>query len=356
MFRAESVLQDEIAHAAGRIGGQLAIFCDGDEVLRVSTGWSGPSESMSDETLHSVWCATKVIFHTAALHGLWEYGLSERSAADLLPAEIATSLPADIGRLTPSQLLSHRISLPEPHVMEVMHLPPQRRREVLLDRLRVPSKRGCAGTYAPSKLLELMVSHSLGVEPHEFVTSWCASHLAYAREVRFNLPVGGAMDAIVSKIGPYALTRYRPTTYSYHDRVQRLASEDRLAIGGFVTMRALAEFYSLLSRRSALPVQFLDWLLGQARVAVFDDSLDMKVQFLSGFNAEAPGFQPGGLFVGMSGLTGSSFGFALPGQGVAAAFMVNEMFQSRSDIDFFRLRMLNAIVADVGMLKGKACP
>ncbi len=50
--------------------------------------------------------------------------------------------------------------------------------------------------------------------------------------------------------------------------------------------------------------------------------------------------------LGHPGVSGCSYGFFAPQLGIAAAFMTNGFFSNHQDIDFFRARMVSAIVKD----------
>lgn len=339
---ATSILRDEVDNARGRIGGQLAVFVNGRLTDQTAIGYSGPSMPMTHEMLHNVWCGTKPIFHTAALHLLWRRQLTAVHLRDLLPDDVGRCLPSAVAALTPADLVSHRIGLPDPHVMMAMHVPIVDRNRLLLDSLKSAQAGNTAGTYAPSKLLELALDNVLGHPSGAFVDEWCRNHLTFASEVRFNIAPHELRDASCS-IGPYALTRYRHTIYSYHDRSISVACDDRLATGGFASMRALAEFYSLLVDGSRIEPAFVAWLYEQEPNTVRDSSIGAEITCVGGLNAGLPSYRPRTRCFGLPGLTGSSYGFVMPDAGVSAAFMVNEFFQNTADIDFFRTRMVRAI-------------
>ncbi|MCY7412513.1 MAG: beta-lactamase family protein [Salinibacterium sp.] len=339
------VLADEVQSAPGGIGGQVAVFADGALVECASVGTSAPDQPMAAETLHNVWCGTKPIFHTAALHGLWRAGRGDTALSELLPPKVRPQISEAVGQISPRDLVSHRVGICDPHVMEAMHTPIAERTDLVLRRLNQAEIGAPAGTYAPSKLLELALEETLGVDAADYVEKWCQERLDFADEIRFNIPPT-ELSSVAPRIGPYALTHYHQTSYSYHDRVPSVACEDRVAVGGFVTMRALAEFYSVLTSASSLDTDFRTWLLDATPVQVYDDSIGRPTHYLSGFQTEVAGRTPDVAFLGLPGLTGASFGFAFPDHRVSGAFMVNQFFQSPDDIDFFRARMVRAIEAE----------
>jgi hypothetical protein len=342
---ASTILRDEVEQSRFAIGGQMAVYVDGRLVESVAAGMSEPYLPMTDSCIYNVWCGTKAIFHTAALHLLWSLDLGDYPLADLVSPDVSQCLPDMIGAMNAAELVSHHIGISDPHVMEIMHTMPSNRTAFVLERIAKARPEGSAGTYAPSKLLELALAHTLGADVGLLIQDWCRAHLQHSDEVRFSIDPND-LSKMAYVIKPYVLTRYSEAVYSYHDRIPSVACHDRLAAGGYTSMRALAEFYSLLINGSKLEPDFLGWLTGCDPITVRDDSIAQDMTFIAGFHTRPVGFQPPSRFFGLPGLTGASYGFVMPDVGLSAAFMVNEFFQNREDIDFFRGRMVRALVSE----------
>ena len=331
------ILTDETSGLGNGSGGQLAIFRTGQEPLFASAGLMTPVTKMTDSVLHNVWCATKPIVAISVLHELWQRGCAETPIAALVPKLVADSLPPSVGGLTVADLVSHAGGLVTPGLFDAMMLAPEDREASALAGLRFAQSQPTYGSYLPAKLLEF-VCRELSVNLADTIRGWARANLQYHCEIEFDLGKGQ-----IDRVGPYVVNRVNRMSYAYHDRSPNVCGQDRIALGGFVSMRALAEFYFRLTDEDAFESQFLSWLLSRPIISVNDPSMDMTSSYQAGLLHLVVG-KSNQVVLGHPGYSGCSFGFVAPKLGLAAAFMTNGLFVTHQDIDFFRTRMLSTII------------
>jgi hypothetical protein len=337
-----ALLADAIGEFGVGTGAQLSVFLHGDEMCTLSLGDSCPGHPMQPATIHNVWCASKPVHAVALLHRLWESDLADAHLGRLLGEAHQRLLPSFVSGVTPAELLGNAVGLAEPHVLEAMLCEPAERHVLLLRALHLATPAPAAGTYAPWKVAEWVTTDAFGVEPNQLVHEWLAEHLRYADEIRFTMSEAELAQRR-EQIGPYIVSEGGMSSVAYLDRRRSIACEDRLAVGGFASMRALAEFFALVAKGSSLQPAFLNWLHACPEARMFDPAIDATTGYRAGFVSRLSGLEDA-VTCSAAGLLGTSFGFASHDLGIAGAFMTNGAFADRGDIDFFRIRLTRAIL------------
>lgn len=341
---AAAVMQSELAEAAAGVGGQLAISQHG-EVRHMAFGLSSPDVLMRDDTLHSVWCAAKPIHIISVVHRLFRVGAANAPLRDLISRARADRLPSDLLDLSLDRVVSHEIDLSRPEQFQAMMISPDARSESIYQSLsKPPNSQGRAGGYVPYKVVEWVAEDQFGCSPEEGLRAWLGTHLRWSDEILTSIE-NDEMASIYGRIGPYVVSENGSQSFAYHDRNPRVAQDDRLVAGGYASMRALAEFYGLLRFGGPLGDDFVEWILSRESFGSYDSSLRCDVTYRCGLINDLPGVAPltSELLVA-AGFSGCSVGFVMPELFLAGAFMTNGLFSSPTDIDFFRSRMLNALL------------
>jgi CubicO group peptidase (beta-lactamase class C family) len=344
-----AMLERDIADGSFGRGAQLSV-CTPEGTLDVAVGESRPGEAMRVDTVHNVWCGTKPMLAVAVVDAFERRRLPLDAPLSSIDPDLYGGIDADA-----ASILRHDAGLRSPDGITAQFLTVPERRRAVLDAAAHATPAPVYSEYAGWRLLADVLTRLTGEPSDAVVRRWCAAS-PLAPEVLFDL-AGPALERAQDRIGPYYTGVPGALVASYHDRAPAVALGDRVALGGYVSMRALLAFYRTVhavvtgaARRGFPSPAALRAALADRRVTVFDDSLQRAVAFAGGFMVDlaAHGYGPHAppSAVGHSGLMGNSCALVDLARGVGLALFFNGLNGGPADAEFLRARYVTAVFGD----------
>jgi CubicO group peptidase (beta-lactamase class C family) len=302
----------------------------------LAAGESRPGEPMRVDTVHNIWCGTKPLVAVAVLAALEGAGLSAETTLARIDPVLYEGIELSVG-----SILRHDAGLRQPDGITAQFLDLPNRRRAVFDAARQAVPEPVYSEYAGWYLLADLLARLHGSSPS------AALHATFAGAV-FDI-AGGELAARRHGIGPYFTGVPGALVPSFHDRSGAVALGDRPALGGYVPMRTLLDFYlhvaAVLDGRSipGFPSPaMLRRAIGDRRVTVDDPVLQRRAAFAGGFMVELVDHGYGAAApssaIGHSGLMGNSCGLVDPRTGVGLALFFNGFNGGPADADFLRSR------------------
>lgn len=335
-------------------GIQLSIRADGLDV-DVALGEVASRTPMRVEHRFSLWCLSKpvVALRSAALH--------ESGVLDLDAPLVAAlpDLPVD-ELLTVRDLLGHDAGLGAPTSVEA-YLSTTDKRDELFDASLRAAGRGVPAysEYSGWRLLGMLLERVTGRPVPEDVSAAAASLGPEGDEFFFEL----AADELVRlrpDIGMYVVDYPSRMWPLLHDRALSAVQGDRVALGGYASMRFLATLLhrvldAAAGRAGGGPLvpsgPVVRDLLDRRRGVAREPALGRDVDFAGGFWVNTGG----GAFgrdlseaaFGAYGWLGTSWAVAEPAAGLATAALLNAFPSRPGGVDAVRAELLRAVIEDV---------
>ena len=322
----------------GELGASISVWVDGAEMLNLAHGWCDRQMTLPWNASSPVliWSSTKGMAAACVLKALAQADYSlENAVADLWPEFAAAGKEA----LTIGQLLSHQAGLAAlDQEVSVLDYP------AVIRALEQQAPLWAVGHgYHP---------RTFGFLADELVRRLSGIPLGAYWEKGFEQPLGleawigvpedvlsGVVPVFPAKVGsagreqafaaaladPQSLTaRAFASPKGLHSVASMNTPEVRRSafpgFGGIATASGLAKFYSSLI---GAPQPFYSWMT-QPLVSGFDQVLQVETSFSAGFMKSRHLFGPSPSAFGHPG-AGGSVGFADPENGVAFAYVMNQM-------------------------------
>jgi CubicO group peptidase (beta-lactamase class C family) len=317
---------------------------------------------MRVDTLHNVWCGTKPMLAVAVVAAYEQRGLALDAPLAAIDAEVYGGITLDA-----ASVLRHDAGLRAPDGITAQFLNAPQRRRAVLDAAANATRAPVYSEYAGWRLLADVLTRLTGEPASAVVRRWCADGDApdgnpvdeipadeiLADEVLFDLS-GPALERAQRHIGPYYTGTPGALVPSYHDRAPAVALCDRVALGGYVSMRALLAFYRAVHAvvggrvRPGFPSPAaLRAALATRRAPAYDDGLRWSGGFAAGFmvDLDAHGYGPDAppSAIGHSGLMGNSCALFDLDTGVGLSLFFNGLNGGPSDAEFLRARYVGAV-------------
>ncbi|CAN5594358.1 hypothetical protein BH20ACT2_BH20ACT2_03080 [soil metagenome] len=241
MTAATNLLEEGINQelATDGIGGQLYVDVGGKVLVDVAVGSRAPPRAMVRETVHNVWCATKPVGAMAA--GLLvDDGLIDPSS----PLGSQVSTDSDLAGIKANllELCNHRAGLAHPRAVEAQLAAEADRAAAVLTAVHRAPQEPAYSEYAGWAVLGRLLEEFDGIRGSEVVAKRTIEPLGLSDEMWFDLTFD-ELAARQDRIGCYVAGLPLTARPLLHDRTPEIACSERVAMGGFASMRALARFH-----------------------------------------------------------------------------------------------------------------
>jgi CubicO group peptidase (beta-lactamase class C family) len=356
--RTTELLEDEIEEGLFTRGAQVAVHLDGVGGGSLALGDDGRGQPVEHDTVFRVYCTIKPVA-VLAIGRLVADGTLDLDAAldEWLPSY---RVLAD-GQVTLRRVLNHTAGLHRPMAIELELMPPEKRVE-FVEKVDRPAgfTVGVDAAYSEwfgwhilGRLLETVTGEPLGdhlrrvvIDPLGMTDTW----------------IGMTEDEYRAVIGRLGVNHDLRSMQAYPlllERGIRMCTEVNPAHGGYSTAtdlcRLYAEVVAQLDRDDSdvlPPAEVLRTFTSSARPPTYDQVLDRVCEhglgFMTSLAEHAFGRHCSPSSFGHSGNVGSSFAWADPEHGLAAAVVFNGVVDPESAF-LRRPVVVRAIVQDLGL-------
>jgi CubicO group peptidase (beta-lactamase class C family) len=356
--RTAELLESEIEEGLFTRGAQVAVNLAGVGQATLALGDDGRGGQVEDDTVFRVYCTIKPVT-VLAIARLVDDGTLE------LDEPLRERLPMyrvlDDGSVTLRRVLNHTAGLHRPMAIELELMPPPKRLEHVRQIPRPANFTvGVDAAYSEwfgwhilGQLLEAVTGEPLHehlrrvvIDPLGMTDTWIGMTKDEYREVLPRLGVNHDLRSMQS----YPLLL---------ERGERMCTEVNPAHGGYSTATDLCRLYAAIVEQlehgdvDALPSpEVLEEFTSAARPSIYDQVLDRVCEhglgFMTSLSEHAFGRHCSPRSFGHSGNVGSSFAWADPEYGLAAAVVFNGIVDPDSAF-LRRPSVVRAIVADLGL-------
>lgn len=359
--RTSALLAELVDEGIACTGLQARASVGGTVVLDVALGTALPPLAMTTTTVHNVWCATKPIVALGAAL------LVEQGTLDVdepLEERLVDHVGLRGSGIRLADVLNHSAGLVQPSALVLRTTPREQRHGLALT--ASPRRDGTRpvtaySEYMGGEVVTALIESATGRRATSYLRERVLEPLGL-RDTHFRL-ADGTYDEVRDRIGVYVAGLPVDRVPLLHDRVRSVAADASPALGGYTTMGDLHQWYAQLvevltgARRDGFPgPDTVAALLRRRRGHVHDPVLGRACDFAAGFMVDLHhhgfGRRISPAAVGHAGWLGTSWAWADPACGVAAAFLVNGMPTSADDITFLRGRVTDALYADLGLDHG----
>ncbi len=341
-------LEDSASARVAELGSQVFVSLGGVCILDMAFGTDGGGAPLETGSVLAQYCSLKPTLAVAVLELLDEDDLS-CAVSSFVPA-----LPADVGDLTPAELLAHSAALGEPSGLLFRSIDYGRRLEAIASEHRRMVRAGLWNAYSECGAWYVLglVAEEVADAPLSEVFSATGSLAAMEDEWWLCSEESGTTS-------PVAVGASFHPRHGWQPRLAELSAVVQLdwnpGFGGFASTRALGRFYESLL--GAPHGELKARLAKPQRVGEHDWVLDRRCDFGRGvmIGLESHGF--GSLLsegaFGHSGYSGQSFGFADPELGLAVAFSSIGCSDPELAVSVRRPQMIDRIVESLGLVRGR---
>ncbi len=352
------LLEAEIEEGLFTRGAQVAVDVGGTDQASIALGDDGRGRPVQTDTVFRVYCTIKpvTVLAIARLVDEGEVDL-ETPLREWLPSY---KVLAD-GSVNLRRVMNHTAGLHRPMAIELELMPPEKRVEFLEQFERpIDFTVGVDAAYSEffgwhllGRLLETVTGEELGahlrrtvIEPLGMSDTW----IGMTKE---------EYQAVVPRLGVNHDLRSMQPYPLLLERGIRMCSEVNPAHGGYSTAVDLCRLYAAIvaqldgAASDALPsAELLEQFTSSARPPTFDLVLDRECEhglgFMTALAEHAFGRHCSPRSFGHSGNVGSSFAWADPENGLAAAVVFNGVVDHESAF-LRRPAIVRALVTDLGL-------